>query len=531
MPIYRVEAMSVADPSLSRRSFLGATSLSIAMVADPAFAWASRSFNVKAGRFSGVKEGPVTAYKGIRYGLAERFGRAKPVTRHKGVIKAEEFGPIAPQLANSDMVMDEDCLFLNIWTPDSDARAKRPVMVYFHGGAYNNGTVSDPLTHGGRLAELGDVVVVTVNQRLNAFGYLYLDPLSPRYSGSGNNGQFDLLLALQWVRANIADFGGDADCVTVFGQSGGGAKIATMMAMPAASGLFHRAITMSGQQVTASGAGNALQRTYAFFEALKIAPDNLNGLRDLPWQTLVEALATRDPIIGGSLYFGPVMDLDELPRHPFWPDAAPQSLSIPMVLGNTLDETRAFLNPRGPILQDISFDNLARRIAPNIRIDLPAPKVVDAYRNQYPERTPEQLFYAITTDGRSWPGQLIEAEARARAGASETWVYRLDRPSPVDALRRAAHTDDLPYVFGTLDAPGSYSGTDSSAMAVRDYMIGAFSTFARTGEPKLSGLDWPRYDLAKRQSMLIDIPPSVASDARGWERRFWGVAPYIQPGI
>ena len=210
----------------------------------------------------------VRASLGIRYGIAERF--KAPVASDAVTAQfAERFGPACPQPGNRYQPQSEDCLFLNVWSsgPPSGKTA-RPVMVYFHGGAYSNGSVSDPLNDGAALAEQGGVVVVTVNHRLNALGYLYLARLDPRFPDSGNAGQLDLVLALQWVKRNIAAFGGDPKNVTLFGQSGGGAKIATLMAMPAAKGLFHKAITMSGQQVTASGPLNATKRAEAFLAKL-----------------------------------------------------------------------------------------------------------------------------------------------------------------------------------------------------------------------------------------------------------------------
>src|SRR5206468_5733904 len=190
------------------------------------------------------------------------------------------------------------------------------------GGAYSTGSVVDPLNDGQHLAAFGDVVMVTVNHRLNAFGYLYLSRLDPRFSDSGNAGQLDLVLALQWIRDNIAKFGGDPSRILVFGQSGGGAKIATMMGMPAAAGLFHRATTMSGQQVTASGPLNATARAKAYLAALKASTGDLLAM---PTAKLVDALGATDPILGGGVYMGPVLDMKWLTRHPFWPDANPQS--------------------------------------------------------------------------------------------------------------------------------------------------------------------------------------------------------------
>ncbi|NKJ44259.1 carboxylesterase family protein [Novosphingobium sp. SG720] len=485
----------------------------------------------QVGRYRGMREEGVMAFKGIRYGRASRFARAVAEPFTGETVDATRFGPVCPQRGMADAPQSEDCLFLNVWTPEAHPRASRAVMVYFHGGAYANGSVTDPLTHGGRLAANGDVVVVSVNHRLGPLGYAWLKPLDPRFADSGNLGQLDLILALQWVRDHIAAFGGDPARVMVFGQSGGGAKIATLMAMPAAKGLFHAAATMSGQQVQASGPIHALARTRALMQRLDVS--DVESLRMLPIARLVEALDATDPIVDGSVYFGPVLDMTNLPRHPFWPDAAPQSLGVPMILGNVRDETRAFLDPRGPKLAGLSWDNLPARIAAEVKIDLDPQWVVAQYRAQAPAWSAEQVYYAATTAGRSWPGQVIEADARAAAGAEHTWVYQLDRPSPRDPLRGAAHTDDIPYVFGTLDAPGSYSGTDAAARKLSAMMMAAFAGLARGGRPGGVGRglpEWAPYRLPQRATMVFDDAPHMADDPRGWQRRIWATAPYVQPG-
>lgn len=511
---------------LDRRGFLAAAGAASALSAAPAV---GRSRQVAAGPFRGLTDRGAAAFLGIRYARAARF--APPVREPwpAAPMPATAFGPIAPQAGLRDQPQSEDCLFLNVWTPDADPRARRPVMVYFHGGAYTSGTVTDPLTHGPHLALQGGAVVVTVNQRLNALGYAWLKPFGPRFADSGNLGQLDLIAALKWVRDHIGAFGGDPARVMVFGQSGGGAKIATLMAMPAAENLFHSAATMSGQQVTASGPANAWARTQAWMAALGLDGSDPAPLLEMPWEKLAEGLQADDPIIPGRVYFGPVLDMTNLPRHPFWPDAAPRSLGIPMILGNTRDETRAFIDPRGPVLQGLDWSNLAARLAPQIKIDLDPQWVAAQYRARFPDWSPERVFYAATTAGRSWPGQVIEADERAAAGAWPTWVYQFDRPSPLDPLRGAAHTDDIPYVFGTLDAPGSFSGTGERAREISAEMIGAFAGLARTGAP---GLDvWRPYTLPARETLVIgEDAIAMAADPRRWERELWSLAPYIQPG-
>ncbi|WP_285020169.1 carboxylesterase family protein [Novosphingobium sp. fls2-241-R2A-195] len=512
---------------LSRRTLVKSAAALAATVPLPSLA--RRAKTPRIGRYTAVPESGVHVFKGIRYGRAERFARPIAEPLEGPAITAAKFGPICPQRAMAGEAQSEDCLFLNVWTPEADPRAKRAVMVYFHGGAYTTGSVTDPLTHGAKLAADGDVVVVTVNHRLNALGYAWLGPFGARYADSGNLGQLDLILALQWVREHIAKFGGDPARVMVFGQSGGGAKIATLMAMPAAKGLFHVAATMSGQQVQASGPAHAWARTQAFMAALKLALGDVEGLRTMQIERLVEGLATTDPIMGGGVYFGPVLDMTNLPRHPFWPDAAPQSLGVPMILGNVREETRAFLDPRGAKLQGLSWENLAARIVPEIKIDLDPVWVVEQYRAHEPGWTPEQVYYAATTAGRSWPGQVIEADARAAAGAGSTWVYQLDRPSPTDPLRGAAHTDDIPYVFGTLDAPGSYSGTDDGARRLSGAMMRAFTGLAKTRRPGLA--EWSPYRLPARATMVFGDTVRVENDPRRWQRELWARAPYVQPGV
>ncbi len=288
-----------------------------------------------AGQIRGFTDGGIHVFKGVRYGAdtaARRFLPPVPPAPWTGVRDAIEFGAVAPQ--GGTRPISEDCLHLNVWTAGLRDGARRPVMVYFHGGAYSGGTSNELETDGARLSRRGDVVVVTVNHRLNAFGYLYLAELGgPDLKDSGNAGMLDLVLALQWVRDNVAEFGGDPKLVTIFGHSGGGAKCATLMAMPAARGLFHRVITQSGQQITASRRETATKHARQVLDALKLSPDRVGELRTMPMEALVKV--SRAP-----QYLGPVNDGGSLPRDPFDPDAPPQSAQIPMILGNTRGETR-----------------------------------------------------------------------------------------------------------------------------------------------------------------------------------------------
>jgi len=457
-------------------------------------------------REDGFDERKPRTFLGIRYALAKRFEVPVPVVEAQQFRwRSADFGPICPQVSLRERTQSEDCLFLNVWTPDPAPKRSKPVMVYFHGGAYSTGSVTDPLNDSAKLATRGDVVVVTVNHRLNALGYLYLPE---RFPDSGNTGQLDLICALQWVQRNIAAFGGDPGNVTVFGQSGGGAKIATLMAMPAAKGLFHKAITMSGQQVTASGPLNAKKRTQAFLDKLGPGVDPATA----PVEALVAALSATDPILGGGVYFGPVLDMRNLHRHPFWPDPAPQGNAVPMLLGNTVAETRAFFPPDHPRLKGLDWTNLAERAGPELRIDLKPEWVVEQFRTRYPADSPEQIFHRMVTAGRSWRGQVEEADARARAGVRKTWVYQLD-------FEQAKHTDDIGLSFGTFEDP------TPARQAMSDRMMDAFVRFARTGDP-----GWTPYSLVRRETMVFDSSSRVVSDPRQWERELFARVPYIQPG-
>jgi len=320
--------------------------------------------------------------------------------------------------------------------------------------------------------------------------------------------------------------------VMVFGQSGGGAKIATLLAMPAASGLFHRAATMSGQQVTASGPLHATARTRRYCDALQLPPERCHELASMPLERLLTGLDAVDPIIGkGRLYFGPVLDERSLQRHPFYPDAPAQSAGIPLIIGNVRDETRSLIGRGDPTAFDLDWDHLADRMSDEMRVDIDPQFVVNEYRRLYPRASPSDVFFAATTAARSWRGALIELEARARQGAP-TYAYQLDFGSPVDGGKWGAfHTLDIPLVFGNLDRAGSLTGTSERARRVSAAMSEAFITLARDGAPRVTGgPDWSTYDLQHRATMVFDDPPRLVPDPRGVERRLFDKVPFIQQG-
>jgi len=490
-----------------------------------------------AGEIRGFVDQGILGFKGVPYGAdtaAHRFQAPRPPAPWSGVRDCLAFGPMAPQTGGrAGAGAGEDCLNLNVRTPALRDGGRRPVLVYFHGGAYDNGTVNSDLYDGVRLCRRGHVVVVTVNHRLNGFGFLYLAELGgPAYAESGNAGLLDLVLALRWVHDNIAEFGGDPGCVTIFGQSGGGAKCATLMALPAARGLFQRVWTMSGQQLTGRTREHATATARDVLRKLGVEPGHLEALQTLPREKLEAAMRgeTWTPVVDGTV----------LPRDPFAPDAAPLSADVPMVLGNTHDETTYLIGRAHPELFDLTWAALPdalRQNAGRFIGDLAPDAIVAAYRGWYPADTPAGIFFAATTAARSWKGMVLEADRRARQGGAPTYVYYLYWRSPVDGGRWGApHTLDIPLVFdntaagaGQTGYPVSGDGPEARRMA--DLMSGALLAFARTGDPGTPSLPtWPHYEVGRRPAMIFDLPPRVEDDPRGAERRLFAPVPYLQPG-
>jgi len=515
-----------------------------------------------AGRVRGRITDDVTSFLGVPYGRdtkLSRFQAPLTVEAWQGIRDCFAYGDRAPQLGGrrtsrtnatrldtyslppDEGLESEDCLHLNVWTPALKASVKptKPVLVYIHGGAFNGGTVNSVLYDGTRLCKRGDVVVVTVNHRLNAFGFLYLAEITQEaaFADSGNVGMLDLVLALQWVKNNIARFGGDASRVTIFGQSGGGAKCATMMAMPPAHGLFHHVMSMSGQQVTAAPLTIATERTRQFLKKAGLAdvpPEKLrSAIESAPFETLKDAANV-------SSAWLPVVDGRSLPRDPFSPDAPPLSASVPMILGNTHDETRGLIGGSQPALFQLEWKDVAEALKKNVGVYLGpvSPEVVvDRYREWYPAYSPSDVFFAAATAFRSWPGQVIEAERRAESAAqARTWVYQMNWPSPVAGGKFGApHTIDIPFFFDNLSVAQGVVGEGtvavSAAQPLADAMSESLIAFARTGNPNSAAVpNWPSYDLKGRATMIWNVPPKVENDPRGRERELAATAHYRQPG-
>ncbi len=531
-----------------RRRFLGCAGVaaaSLALRTSKSIAWAEGAplATTTAGKISGLLDEGINVFKGIPYGedtAKTRFKAPIPPTPWKDVKECTRFAPMAPQLtiarpsnggparvARDQGNQSEDCLHLNVWTAALRDHGKRPVLVYFHGGAYNNGTVNSDLYDGKRLVQRGDVVVVTVNHRLNAFGYLYLGDLAPEYAESGNAGQLDLVLALQWVRDNIAEFGGDPSRVLIFGQSGGGAKCAALMATPAAKGLFHRVMSMSGQQIKGASIEIASGRAKTVLEKMGVTP-NANLAQQLNALTMEQIQNGAAAVTSDWL---PVVDHKILSRNPFDPDAPALSEMVPMILGNVHDETN--VGSRGDLTWETAPAVLKSAVSEYLG-PYTAEQVVAKYHELYPNYTPEQAVTAAASAFRAWPGQRWEAERRAANPKSQvhTWVYQMNFPG---ANGKAMHTIDIPFMFDNIAMAKAQIGSAPEQLAAANALAATMSemliTYGRTGNPNFAGLpNWPAYDLKNRSTMMWERAPHIVNDPRGAERIFADKSHYHQAG-
>ncbi len=501
------------------------------------------------GKVKGYVDNGINVFKGIPYGddtAKRRFMAALPAKPWPGVRDALTWGPQAPkpaavprQVGNGKGAtkapplfppeppneMSEDCLNLSVWTPGLRDSGKRPVMVWFHGGGYAAGSGNSRGSDGVRLCKRGDVVVVSVNHRLNIFGYLYLAQLGgPEFKDSGNVGQLDLILSLQWVHDNIAEFGGDPSRVLVFGESGGGAKNACLMGMPGAKGLFQRACSSSGETVTASRPETATERARTCLKALNITPDRIDEIKTVPMEKLIAASRA----VG---YWGPVVDGGSLPRHPFDPDASPISAHVPFLVGTNHDEARLLIGRYFDLTWDSLQDTLKQYSEKMGKLDLH--EVIALYRRVYPDYSASDVFFAATTDSRDWRPAVVEIERRAALpkGSAPTYSYELDWGSPVRPELQACHGLDVPFLFDNVAISNNLVGTSPDAYWMAEQISEAYIAFAKTGNPNTPKLPhWPPYDLANRATMVFDKVSKVVNDPRSEPRKMFSQVPYENPG-
>jgi para-nitrobenzyl esterase len=423
----------------------------------------------------------------------------------------------------------EDCLNLHVWTPSTTDGARRPVMVWLHGGAFSYGSANSERLTGSRLVSRGDVVVVTVNHRLNIFGYLDLSETGgSTYAHSGNAGVLDLIAALNWVKANIACFGGDPDKVTIFGESGGGGKVSVLLAMPSASGLFHRAIIQSGAAVRLRTKERSLRLTELVLKELNIATNAIASLRTLPVPALLAAIKPAERALGPSPYrlfdrypFGPVVDGDILPRQPFDPDAPDIMRDIPIIIGDMKDETASFLAPddliwHRSLTEAQMIDRIHAIAGPHTE------RVVETYRRLYPSANPTERLITTTTDCNFRIRSLTLARRRVANATAPLWMYSFDWETPLhEGKMKAPHAMDVPFVFNTIDLTNATDGGEI-ARRLANTMSGVWAAFARNGEPDHPAIPhWPAYQLSDRATLIFNSECRVESDPRGEARTLW----------
>jgi para-nitrobenzyl esterase len=507
---------------------------------------------VTQGSLRGSVEDGIFVFKGVPYGAdtggEHRFKPPRPAEPWSGVRDALTFGPDAPQLRAGHSVLkelfptviydtSEDCLRVNVWTPALGDGGKRPVMVWIHGGGFNYGSgVMHAAHEGGRLAKRGDVVVMSVNHRLNILGYLYLaDLLGPEYADSGNAGMLDLILALRWVRDNAEAFGGDPDNVTIFGQSGGGAKVSTLLAMPEAQGLFHRAVVQSGARLKAVLPETATKNARDLLIEAGVDPTDAKAVLELPVERLVNAIGAvsknRNEVGAVSAGLSPVVDGKNLPAHP-WAGPAPEfSKHVPVMVGSTKDElTYQLLNH--PDFDGLDEAGLRRKLRAQLGSrpdrfgaisDEQIEGIIAAYRSGRPDERPQDLLVAMASDGTRLASIRL-AEARARqADAAPVYMYLFEWESPCfDGALKSTHTIEIPFVFDNLMVSDEYVGPRPEREQLMARTSGAWLAFARSGNPNHEGLPhWPAYDESTRATMILDADCKVENDPRSAEREAW----------
>jgi para-nitrobenzyl esterase len=409
--------------------------------------------------------------------------------------------------------MGEDCLFLNIWTPALADGGKRPVMVWFHGGGFSSGSGSSRAYEGVRLARRGDVVVVTVNHRLNVFGYLALNHYGEGFGDSANAGVLDMVQALKWVHNNIAEFGGDPNTVMIFGESGGGAKVSTLMATPAAHGLFHRAVVQSGALIRFPEQDASRAAADKLVANLGLTKETIDQIKTLPVETVREAI--KDSGAGNA----PSIDGRTLTRHPFDPDAAPSGHDVPLMLGSNRTENALFIGAANPAIFDLDWDSLKGAMERQFP-DKDAEAIIAGYRELEPEADAADIFLEASTDARWLAGHVIQASRKVEQDGAPAYLYLFNWNTPVDGGKwRSPHALEIGFVFDNVANSESMSGVGEEQQRVADVMADTWIAFARTGNPNNPKIpEWPPYNLDARPVMVLDETPEVVNDARGAQR-------------
>ena len=467
--------------------------------------------NTKSGPVQGIVQEGTMAWLGIPYAKVERFMPPKPVKAWKEVKVCDHWGPQAMQLTNREMgedEMSEQCCVLNVWTthvPRRPAGAElksallKPVMVWLHGGGFDSGTSAwDP----GMCLAKKDVVVVSVNHRLNILGFLDLSTCGEQYKHSGNVGMLDVVKALQWVHDNIKEFGGDPYNVTIFGESGGGGKVGTLLSMPPAKGLFHKAIIMSGTILNVNTKAMSEALGEAVLKELGIDKKNVEKIKDVPYKELYAAgqkamaasIGTRRPGTPMMWGFGPTPDGDVLLQQPFQPGFADISAHVPILIGTTFNELQ-----RLSYNQSMTMDDARNQLVKTFGDETDA--YIKAFADAYPDYTPQDL---VSIDWLFRPKTIITADAIAESRKAKTYMYMFTWKSPVS--KGSVHGAELKFCFNRLHHSHSDLPSPSKEdLTLADLMSSAWAQFATTGNPNIEGLPaWQPYTARNGEMMIFD---------------------------
>ena len=534
-----------AKTAMDRRAFLNSlnrgTLATSALAGSFTKAWAAKdegasapaTVDTTAGKIRGAQQGKVYSFKGVPYGAPTggkmRFlpaGKPEPWT---GVKDALEYGHRCPQppehlvpewgAMNMETMPGADCLVLNIWTTGLKDGHKRPVMVFLHGGGFVNGHGNFTCYDGTNLAGKHDVVAITLNHRLNLFGFLYLAEIGgSQFANASNAGMLDIVLALEWVRDNIASFGGDPANVTIFGQSGGGGKVSTLMAMPGAKGLFHRAIVESASAIKGIPRAEANKVAETVLQRVNLTPDRAAELQMLPAAQLLEVLM---PGAAGTpgLRLGPVVDGRTLPTDPFDPVGPELSANIPLIIGANETETTFLQNTKYDELDDAALHD---RVKQNLRTDdATADRVIAVYKKSRPKASNLDLYLILASANSNFKmGPDLEADRKAAQAKAPVYKYYFRWYTPVNQGHvRAMHTMELPFVFDNVEIAKAEVGTGPDLQPLADKISGAWVAFARTGNPSHKGLPkWTPYDMNRRATMVFNNQCKLVDDPYKEER-------------
>jgi para-nitrobenzyl esterase len=487
---------------------------------------------IETGKVRGYVDRGIFTFKGIPYADttagANRFIPPQKAKPWQGIRSSMQFGSVCPQPKRTgwhndeeawlfswdDGVPGEDCLRVNVWTPAIHDEGKRPVMVWLHGGGYTAGSGQELLSYDGEnLARRGDVVVVTLNHRLNVFGFLNLSRYGSRYEESANVGMLDVVAALEWVRDNIARFGGDPNQVTIFGQSGGGGKVTALMAMPSAVGLFHRAIVESGSLLRGATEEQSEELADKFLKNLGLDASTIDRIQEIPFEQLEAAsvAVTTHPMpasgiidfrhAGSLLGWAPVVDGKVLPRQPFDPDAPAISAHIPLLVGTTLNEfVTATNHPEYMQMTDAELQSRVQAVFSD-----KAEKVIDACKAIYPNAIPFELWSIIAVSSVRGSA-LTQARLKAAQGAAPAYCYQFVWQTPVLSGRPMAfHCSEIAFVFDNTDRCENMTGGGPAARDLAAKVSEAWIHFARTGDPNHSGLPrWTPFSSETNATMVFD---------------------------